>query len=211
MKLDMRYGHHPDDVKHYDTAAKRRHFLVEDVFVIGELALVYTHVDRVVFGGAVPTTQALALKGGKEFGTDNFLDRRELGVVNLGATGAGAITKGPLITDDAAITVGRSCAVKGDQRGGRQFGIGRGDGKCGLRGEIGGGIADGDRDTAGVSGAIIISYDQGDLVAPCCAKGMIHPGTTGSGTITKIPLMAGNGAIDVIGRTAIEGDQRWGD
>ncbi len=87
MKLDMRYGHHPDDVKHYDTAAKRRHFLVEDVFVIGELALVYTHVDRVVFGGAVPTTQALSLKGGKEFGTDNFLDRRELGVVNLGASG----------------------------------------------------------------------------------------------------------------------------
>ena len=35
MKLDMRYGHHPDDVKHYDTAAQRRHFLVEDVFVIG--------------------------------------------------------------------------------------------------------------------------------------------------------------------------------
>ena len=87
MKLDMRYGHHPDDVKHYDTAAKRRHFLVEDVFVIGELALVYTHVDRVVFGGAVPTTQALALEGGKAFGTPNFLDRRELGVINLGGKG----------------------------------------------------------------------------------------------------------------------------
>lgn len=87
MKLDMRYGHHPEDVKHYDTETLRRHFLVEKVFVTGELTLVYTHVDRVVFGGAVPTTQALSLVGGKEFGTPNFLDRRELGVVNLGETG----------------------------------------------------------------------------------------------------------------------------
>ena len=88
MKLDMRYGHHPEDVKHYDTETLRRHFLVEKVFVTGELTLVYTHVDRVVFGGAVPTSQPLALEGGKEFGTPNFLDRRELGVVNLGGNGS---------------------------------------------------------------------------------------------------------------------------
>ena len=87
MKLDMRYGHHPEDVKHYDTDTLRRHFLVEKIFVTGELTLTYTHVDRVVFGGATPTTQALALVGGKEFGTPNFLDRRELGVVNLGEPG----------------------------------------------------------------------------------------------------------------------------
>jgi len=87
MKLDMRYGHHPEDVKHYDTETLRRHFLVEQIFAVGELKLVYTHVDRVVFGGAVPTTQALSLEGGKEFGTPNFLDRRELGVVNLGEPG----------------------------------------------------------------------------------------------------------------------------
>ncbi|MEI7781410.1 MAG: 5-deoxy-glucuronate isomerase, partial [Planctomycetota bacterium] len=45
------------------------------------------NVHRVVFGGAVPTTQSLSLEGGKEFGTPNFLDRRELGVVNLGGNG----------------------------------------------------------------------------------------------------------------------------
>jgi 4-deoxy-L-threo-5-hexosulose-uronate ketol-isomerase len=87
MKLDMRYGHHPEDVKHYDTETLRRHFLVEKVFVTGELRLVYSHDDRVVFGGAAPTTQTLVLEGGKEFGTPNFLDRRELGVVNLGEPG----------------------------------------------------------------------------------------------------------------------------
>ena len=87
MKLETRYAHHPEDVKTYDTETLRRHFLVEQVFVSGELKLVYSHVDRVVFGGAVPTVAALALHGGKEFGTPNFLDRRELGVINLGASG----------------------------------------------------------------------------------------------------------------------------
>ena len=87
MKLDTRYAHHPEDVKSYDTETLRRHFLVEQIFVTGELTLVYTHVDRVVFGGAVPTTHTLTLEGGKAFGTPNFLDRRELGVVNLGENG----------------------------------------------------------------------------------------------------------------------------
>jgi 4-deoxy-L-threo-5-hexosulose-uronate ketol-isomerase len=85
--METRYAHHPEAVKSYDSATLRRHFLVERVFVTGELNLVYSHVDRVVFGGAVPTTAGLALEGGKAFGTPNFLDRRELGVINLGGAG----------------------------------------------------------------------------------------------------------------------------
>ena len=87
MQLETRYAHHPEDVKDYDTGALRRHFLVERVFVEGELKLVYSHVDRVVFGGAVPAGRPLALEGGAAFGTPNFLDRRELGVINLGGPG----------------------------------------------------------------------------------------------------------------------------
>ena len=87
MKLETRYAHHPEDVKGYDTEALRRHFLVEQVFAIGEINLVYSHVDRVVFGGAMPTVEALELKGGKAFGGDVFLARRELGVVNVGPAG----------------------------------------------------------------------------------------------------------------------------
>ena len=87
MKLETRYAHHPEDVKGYDTEALRRHFLVEQVFAIGEINLVYSHVDRVVFGGAMPTVEALELKGGKVFGGDVFLARRELGVVNVGPAG----------------------------------------------------------------------------------------------------------------------------
>jgi len=87
MKLDIRYGHHPDDVKGYDTTKLREQFLVEDVFVPGEIALTYTHVDRVVFGGAVPTEKPLSLVGGKDFGTEVFLERRELGIINIGGEG----------------------------------------------------------------------------------------------------------------------------
>ena len=87
MKLETRYAHHPEDVKGYDTEALRRHFLVEQVFAIGEINLVYSHVDRVVFGGAMPTVEALELKGGKAFGGDVFLARRELGVGNVGPAG----------------------------------------------------------------------------------------------------------------------------
>jgi 4-deoxy-L-threo-5-hexosulose-uronate ketol-isomerase len=87
MKLELRYGNHPDDVRRYDTSELRRHFLVEKVFAAGELNLVYTHVDRVIFGGASPTHSRLELTGGKELGTDHFLDRRELGVLNIGESG----------------------------------------------------------------------------------------------------------------------------
>jgi 4-deoxy-L-threo-5-hexosulose-uronate ketol-isomerase len=87
MKLDMRYGNHPEDVKRYDTADLRKHFLVERIFSPGELNLAYTHVDRVIFGGASPKGTRLELSGGKELGTERFLDRRELGVINVGGPG----------------------------------------------------------------------------------------------------------------------------
>ena len=88
MKLEIRYGNHPDDMKHYDTAALREHFLFDRVFVKDEISLCYTHNDRVVFGGACPAAKKLQLKGGKEFGSDVFLDRRELGIICIANSGA---------------------------------------------------------------------------------------------------------------------------
>jgi 4-deoxy-L-threo-5-hexosulose-uronate ketol-isomerase len=87
MKLDMRYGNHPQDVRRYDTEELRKHFLVERIFASGELNLAYTHVDRVIFGGACPAGGRLELLGGKELGAERFLDRRELGVINVGGPG----------------------------------------------------------------------------------------------------------------------------
>jgi 4-deoxy-L-threo-5-hexosulose-uronate ketol-isomerase len=87
MKLDIRYAEHPEDVKRYDTKQLREHFLFEKVFVEDEINLCYTHVDRLVFGGAFPSGKKLVLEGGKEFGSDVFLDRRELGIICIAGNG----------------------------------------------------------------------------------------------------------------------------
>jgi 4-deoxy-L-threo-5-hexosulose-uronate ketol-isomerase len=70
-----------------DTAALRRHFLAEGLFAGGEIRLVYTHYDRLVLGGAVPAGGELVLDRVAETRTASFLDRRELGVVNIGGSG----------------------------------------------------------------------------------------------------------------------------
>lgn len=90
MNLDIRYAEHPDDAQMYDTDDLRAHFLFDETFVNDEISLCYTHSDRVVFGGAAPVKKALKLEGGKDFGSDVFLDRRELGVICI--AGEGSIT-----------------------------------------------------------------------------------------------------------------------
>jgi 4-deoxy-L-threo-5-hexosulose-uronate ketol-isomerase len=87
MKLDIRYSNHPADAKKYDTAQQRGHFLVERIFAADEVLLTYSHQDRVVFGGAQPVSKKLTLEAGKEFGTTFFLERRELGFINIGGPG----------------------------------------------------------------------------------------------------------------------------
>lgn len=87
MNLDVRYSNHPEDALYYDTADQRRHFLAQNLFVPGEVNLTYTHVDRVVFGGATPSGSQIELEAGKEFGTSSFLERRELGIINIGGPG----------------------------------------------------------------------------------------------------------------------------
>ncbi|MDR2476833.1 MAG: 5-dehydro-4-deoxy-D-glucuronate isomerase [Treponema sp.] len=87
MKLDIRYSEHPDDMKSYDTQTMREHFLFEKVFIEDEISLGYTHSDRVVFGGAFPKSKSLRLEGGKDFGSDVFLDRRELGIICIAGLG----------------------------------------------------------------------------------------------------------------------------
>lgn len=85
--METRYAHHPDQVRAMDTAALRRHFLIEDLFRPGELRTVYSHVDRVIAGSAVPLERPLELSASKELGVEYFLQRRELGILNLGGPG----------------------------------------------------------------------------------------------------------------------------
>ena len=87
MKLEKRYAEHPEDMKFFDTAKMRGRFHFDKVFVKDEISLCYTHVDRVVFGGAYPVAEKLTLKGGKDFGSEVFLDRLELGIICIANSG----------------------------------------------------------------------------------------------------------------------------
>jgi 4-deoxy-L-threo-5-hexosulose-uronate ketol-isomerase len=85
-----RYAVHPDDCEGYNSARLRQNFHVGGLFKEAEINLVYTLIDRFIVGGACPTGTALTLDTIDPLKAANFLDRRELGAINVG--GAGRIT-----------------------------------------------------------------------------------------------------------------------
>ena len=85
--MDIRQPANPKDFESYTTERIRREFLVQDLFVPGSVKLTYSYIDRMVVGGICPE-KPLALEGGREMGTDFCLERRELGVINVGAAGS---------------------------------------------------------------------------------------------------------------------------
>ncbi|MCM1561769.1 MAG: 5-dehydro-4-deoxy-D-glucuronate isomerase [Butyrivibrio sp.] len=87
--MELRTAASPRDVKHYTTERLREEFLIQDLFVPGEIKLVYSHIDRIITGAAVPV-EALRLTAGDELRAAYFLERREMGVINIG--GGGRIT-----------------------------------------------------------------------------------------------------------------------
>ncbi|HZG88222.1 5-dehydro-4-deoxy-D-glucuronate isomerase [Paenibacillus sp.] len=89
--MEFRQAASAEATKSYDTERLRKEYLIESLFVPGELKLVYSHVDRYILGGVVPTSAAVALEvEGKLIGANFFLERREIGIVNIG--GAGTVT-----------------------------------------------------------------------------------------------------------------------
>jgi 4-deoxy-L-threo-5-hexosulose-uronate ketol-isomerase len=78
---------HPDDFKTFDTSKIRERFVMEKVMSTDEINLTYTMYDRLVYGGAMPVTKDLHLETFCELKAENFLDRRELGVINVGGSG----------------------------------------------------------------------------------------------------------------------------
>lgn len=84
MKTELRYAAHPGDVKNYDTARLRHEFLIENIFVADEISLVYSLYDRYIVGGAMPVANTLKLESPDELKAGNFLDRREMGIINVG-------------------------------------------------------------------------------------------------------------------------------
>jgi 4-deoxy-L-threo-5-hexosulose-uronate ketol-isomerase len=78
---------HPDDFKAYQTGAIRENFLLQDLFEPGRAHFVYTHCDRMMVGGIIPITDRIALPNFDILRADHFLERREMGIINVGGTG----------------------------------------------------------------------------------------------------------------------------
>jgi 4-deoxy-L-threo-5-hexosulose-uronate ketol-isomerase len=86
--MQMRYPPQPEQAKTFTTAELRENFLIETLFTPGEIHMVYSHIDRIITGGACPLKEPLALTGDpKTLGAAFFLERREMGVVNVGGPG----------------------------------------------------------------------------------------------------------------------------
>lgn len=85
--MEVRHSWNPEDAKHYTTEQLRKEFLIQDLFPADEVKLVYSHVDRIIVGGICPVNKTLKLEASKELGVDYFLERRELGIINIGGAG----------------------------------------------------------------------------------------------------------------------------
>jgi 4-deoxy-L-threo-5-hexosulose-uronate ketol-isomerase len=85
--MDIRQPANPKDFESYTTERMREEFLVQNLFIPGLLTLTYSYIDRMIIGGSCPD-KPLKLEGGKELGTDYFLERRELGIINVGPAGS---------------------------------------------------------------------------------------------------------------------------
>ena len=85
--MEIRFAVGPEETKQFDTQKLIDNFLVKDLMVNDELKLVYTHYDRVIIGGVVPVNKTLTLPNHPELRADYFLERREIGIINVGGKG----------------------------------------------------------------------------------------------------------------------------
>jgi 4-deoxy-L-threo-5-hexosulose-uronate ketol-isomerase len=82
------YAVHPEDFKAYTTAAIRERFLLEDLFENGKANFAYTHYDRMIVGGIIPSATAIELSNFDILRAEYFLERREMGIINVGGNGS---------------------------------------------------------------------------------------------------------------------------
>lgn len=87
VEVDQRYAVHADDARHYDTTRLRQAFHVGNLMQPDTLVLCYTHYERMIVGSAVPVAAPVLLQVVDALKATHFLDRRELGVINIGGTG----------------------------------------------------------------------------------------------------------------------------
>lgn len=83
----IRHATSSREVKAMDTSQLRKDFLIENIFVEDNIALTYSHYDRLIVGGAMPVEQSLPLVTIDPLKASYFLERRELGIINVGGEG----------------------------------------------------------------------------------------------------------------------------
>lgn len=87
MTIDIRQVSSPTETKGFHTDQLRANYLLQSIFVDGESTMTYSHLDRSVIGGVVPLASGIQLVSHKQIGSEGFLDRREIGIINVGAAG----------------------------------------------------------------------------------------------------------------------------
>lgn len=105
--MQIRHTNSPAETKQMDTEQLRENFLVSNLMQDDNLQLVYSHYDRVIIGGAKPVNKSLDLPNHPELRAEYFLERRELGIINLGG-------KGKVTIDDQTFELDKlDCAYAG--------------------------------------------------------------------------------------------------
>ncbi|MEY4085523.1 MAG: 4-deoxy-L-threo-5-hexosulose-uronate ketol-isomerase, partial [Bacteroidota bacterium] len=108
--FEFRYASHPKDANTYTTSELREHFLIETLFVENQIQLTYSMYDRYIVGGIMPVDRRLKLETIPYLKSENFLDRRELGIINVG--GSGKVTVDGVdyfLEKKEALYVGQGC------------------------------------------------------------------------------------------------------
>jgi len=99
MTTQVMYASHPMDVKKYDTQRLRKEFLFQSVFVPGSISLAYSYQDRFIAGGVMPVNQPVFLGVPENLKAEYFLERREMGIINVGGSGQ-------IVADDQVFELG---------------------------------------------------------------------------------------------------------
>lgn len=87
-QYQVRYASSPQDVKGYDNDRLRKEFLIQNLMESDKINLIYSHYDRYIIGGVVPVTKNIHLVSIDPLKANYFLERRELGIINVGGKGS---------------------------------------------------------------------------------------------------------------------------
>lgn len=88
VEMEIRFQCSPKEVKEMNTEELRANFLIPQLMKADELTLLYSHYDRVIVGSVKPIEKKIFLHNDTELKSDYFLERRELGIINVGGEGS---------------------------------------------------------------------------------------------------------------------------